>query len=74
GSVLSISGESENAVMNKHSTPMVTLAVGAPKDYKVRVYKCKTLGCEKIGDSIYFSGSFVSLSRGEILHFFIPSN
>ena len=72
GSVISISGESENAVMNKHSTPMVTLAVGAPTENKVRVYKCKTLGCEQIGDSIYFSGSFVSLSRGEILHYFIP--
>jgi hypothetical protein len=72
GSVISLSsGESENVMMNKYSSPTVTLAVGSWGF--VRVYGCRKSGCEQIGSDIILSSPLlsVSLSRGEI-HVLFP--
>jgi hypothetical protein len=61
------SGESENVMMNYHSSPTVTLAVGALWSEFVRVYECHTNGCEQIGSDIIIGYTVsLSLSRGEI--------
>ena len=39
GHAISLSGESENARMNAYSSPIVTLAVGAPGAGLLRVYQ-----------------------------------
>jgi hypothetical protein len=68
------SGESENVMMNKYSSPTVTLAVGTWSDYLsgfVRVHGCRTSGCEQIGSDILENTLSVSLSRGEI-HVLFP--
>ena len=71
GSSISLSSEeSENVMMNKYSSPTVTLAVGTwSEDFSgfVRVYACRTSGCKQIGGDMNFGGNpFFSLSRGEI--------
>jgi hypothetical protein len=77
GSVISLStGESENVMMNDYSLPTVTLAVDTWSEDLVsgfvRVYGCRTSGCEQIGSviSLEYTTS-VSLSRGEI-HLLFP--
>jgi hypothetical protein len=58
-------------MMNNYSSPKVTLAVGAwaVNNFSgfVRVYECRTNGCEQIGNDIIIGDTYsVSLSRGEI--------
>jgi hypothetical protein len=78
GYAISLSGESENVKMNAYSSQIVTLAIGAPVAGLVRVYRCKTNGCDQVGSDIKkeidndfgsMFGTSVSLTRGEIPHF-----
>ena len=76
GHAISLSGESDNVKMNMYSSPILTLAVGAPGAGLVRVYQCQTNGCEQVGSDIVNNGvsmfgTSVSLSRGEIPSFLL---
>jgi hypothetical protein len=75
GHAISLSTESENVMMNAYSSPIVTLAVGAPAAGLVRVYRCTTNGCEQVGSDIdkdfgFMFGTSVSLTGGEIRQFY----
>jgi hypothetical protein len=66
GLAISLSDESYNISRNPRTTPTVTLAVGAPKVGRVRVFKCSTTGCIQRGGDIVGSGGFgssLSLSK-----------
>lgn len=60
GAAISLSGESLNIVRNPRTSPTVTLAVGAPKIGRVRVFTCSTDGCVKKGEDAIGSGGFGS--------------
>jgi hypothetical protein len=74
GQVISLVVQDDDVKKNNYSFPTLTVAVGDPSDELVRVYKCRTSGCEQIGGDINSSGRFVSLSRGEIPLSLIPYN
>jgi hypothetical protein len=58
--------EDEDVKKNMYSSPILILAVGAPKARLVRVFECQLSSCKQIGNDISVSGNAVSLSRGEI--------